>query len=72
MEIIRDEELGGIMMIPLFQQYGINRCNIKDCKEKETTICIHEQANFGLCEKHYQEGKDAGTMKLQLEFNDHE
>jgi len=72
MEIIRDEEMFGIMMIPLFQQYGINRCNIKDCKEKPTTICVHEQANFGLCEKHYQEGKEAGTMKLQLEFNDHE
>ena len=68
MEIIRDEEMFGIMMIPLFQQYGITRCNIKNCKEKHTTICVHEQANFGLCEKHYQEGKESGTIKLQLEF----
>lgn len=69
MQIIRDEELGGIMMIPLFSQYQIARCNIKGCSEKPTTICIHEQANFGLCEKHLLEGKEAGTMKLQLEFD---
>ena len=47
MQIIRDEEIGGIMMIPLLSQYQINRCNIKNCKEKPTTICIHEQADFG-------------------------
>jgi len=69
MQIIRDDEYGGIMMIPLFQQYGITKCNIRDCKDESTTLCLHEQANFGLCEKHYQEGKEAGTMKLQLEFN---
>jgi hypothetical protein len=69
MQIIRDEELGGIMMIPLFSQYNIHRCNIKGCSEKATTICIHEQANFGLCENHYREGKKAGSMKLQLEFD---
>ena len=68
MEIIRDEEMSGIMMIPLFQQYGINRCNTKDCTEKPSTICVHEQATFGICEKHYLEGQKAGTMKLQLEF----
>ena len=69
MKIIRDEEMGGIMMIPLFHQWGVNRCNIKGCTEKHTTICVHEQATFGLCEKHYLEGKENGTMKLQLEFN---
>ena len=68
MQIIRDEEMGGIIMIPLFTEYNINRCNIKNCKEKPTTICIHEQATFGLCENHYQKGKEAGKMKLQLEF----
>ena len=69
MQIIRDEEIGGIMMIPLLSQYQINRCNIKNCKEKPTTICIHEQADFGLCENHYQEGKKLGSMKLALEFD---
>lgn len=69
MRIIRDEEMAGILMIPLFHQYGIRRCNIKDCKEKHTTICIHEKATFGMCEKHFQEGKKMGTMKLKLEFD---
>lgn len=69
MQIIRDEEMGGIMMIPLFRQYGVNRCNLKDCSEKHTTICIHEQAIFGLCEKHYFEGKTKGKVNLSLEFN---
>lgn len=68
MQIIRDEELNGIFMIPLLHQYQITRCNIKDCKEKPSTICIHEKATFGMCEKHYQEGKEQGTMKLNLEF----
>ncbi len=69
MQIIRDEELGGIMMIPLFTQYQINRCNIKGCTEKPTTICIHEQATFGLCEKHFTEYREVGTIKIQLEFD---
>ncbi len=68
MEIIRDEDLGGIMMIPIFHQYQITRCNIKDCQEKPTTVCVHEQATFGLCENHYQDGVSKGTMKLELEF----
>ncbi len=69
MQIIRDEEMSGIMMIPLFQQFGVNRCNIKNCTEKHTTICVHEKAIFGLCEKHFLEGEENGTMKLELEFN---
>jgi hypothetical protein len=68
MKIIRDEEMFGIMMIPLFQQWNIHRCNIIGCKEKPTTICIHDKATFGLCENHYQEGKSKGEMKMQLEF----
>ena len=64
-----DEDLNGIPMIPLFSQYGITRCNIVNCKEKHTTICIHESATFGLCEKHYLEGVKNGSMKLSLEFD---
>ena len=43
--------------------------NIMGCTEKPTTICLHEQATFGLCEKHFLEGKENGTMTLRLEFN---
>lgn len=69
MQIIRDNELSGILMIPLFSQYNINRCNIKDCTEKPTTVCIHEIATFGICEKHYQQYNEAGTVNLSLEFD---
>jgi len=69
MQTIRDEELGGILMIPLFTQYNINRCNIKECTEKPTTICIHEQATFGLCEAHYIDCKKQGELTLKLEFD---
>jgi len=69
MNIIRDEEMHGLMMIPLFQQWNIHRCNIKGCKEKPTTIITGTTAGmFGMCENHYQKGKDKGTMTLELEF----
>lgn len=69
MNIIRDEEMGGLMMIPLFQQWNVTRCNVKDCKEKHTTIITgaHEKA-LGMCEKHFTEGKEAGKMKYIFEF----
>ena len=70
MNIIRDDEMGGLMMIPLFQQWNVHRCNIKDCREKPTTIITGTEAGiFGMCEKHYTEGKEKGEMKLELEFN---
>lgn len=70
MKVIRDEQLNGILMIPLFTQWGINRCNVKDCKEKHTTI-IEGAINqpFGLCEKHYSECKEAGKINFTLIFD---
>lgn len=68
MNIIRDDELGGLMMIPLFQQWHINRCNLKDCKEKPTTILGVQGGKFGMCEKHYKEfSKTKGKVTLTLE-----
>ena len=69
MEIIRDEEMGGIMMIPLFHRYGITRCNIRDCKEKHTTIITGAtEQPFGMCEKHYQESKAKGKLEYTIDF----
>jgi hypothetical protein len=70
MNIIRDDELFGLMMIPLFQQWNIHRCNIKDCKEKPTTIItgIPDVPIFGMCEKHYDECKKAGKINHTLDF----
>ena len=69
MNIIRDEEMGGLMMIPLFQQWNVHRCNVRDCKEKQTTIITGVLDNpFGLCEKHYSECKEKGELTYTLEF----
>jgi hypothetical protein len=69
MNIIRDDELGGLMMIPLFQQWNIHRCNIKGCTEKPTTIITGTEAGmFGMCETHYKECKKAGKINHTIEF----
>lgn len=74
MAIIRDEELGGIMMIPLFCDWGIKRCNVVGCHNKPTTIIIGEDAQgqgpFGLCEEHWRYLSDTpGKKKIILEFD---
>lgn len=72
MKIICDEE-NPIMMIPLFVQWGVNRCNIKDCSEKPFSIITDaskEAPIFGMCEKHLKEAMATkGKYKLNLEFN---
>ena len=69
MNVIRDEELGGIMMIPLLIQWNIHRCNVRDCRNKPTTIItgVIEDA-FGLCEEHYKESKKSGKLAYTLDF----
>ena len=71
MEIIRDEDYGGIFMIPLLAQWRIKRCNAKDCKEHPNTIVvgIHPDAPtaVGLCEEHYQLCNKPGGGNLSLE-----
>ena len=70
MTIIRDEECSGIMMIPLLIQWGINRCNVKDCAESPTTIIsgVIGAPVFGMCEKHYLESKEKGKLDYTLDF----
>jgi hypothetical protein len=72
MNIIRDDETFGIMMIPLLHDWGIRRCNIKDCTEKPTTIisAVENVPVFGMCEKHYQESKESGKLDCKLIFDD--
>lgn len=67
--IIRDEELRGIMMIPLLSQWNIHRCNVRDCRDKPTTIIAGVIENaFGLCEDHYTESKETGKLAYTLDF----
>jgi hypothetical protein len=61
MQVIRDEENFGLMMIHLFFQWGVRRCNVDGCTEKPSTIIAGAVENcpaIGMCETHYQ-----GAMK---------
>ncbi len=72
MNIIRDEETHGLMMIPLFIDWNIRRCNYKDCKEKPNTIITGTEAGrFGLCEDHFQLANVPDGATLNLEFDDY-
>lgn len=64
MWILRDNPLS---IIPALTQYGVTRCNITQCPDKPTTICIHAEATFGLCEQHYQ-SFNGKIVDLKLEF----
>lgn len=76
MKIIRDQELGGLMMIPLFFDWNIKRCNQVGCRNKPTTIIANTGPGvpvFGLCEKDFQRGnKDDGGAQFQLEWDDYD
>lgn len=72
MEVIRDEELGGIWMIPLLNQWGITVCNVENCEDKATTILTglnETKRAIGICEKHYQEAKATGKFHFKIIFN---
>ena len=76
MKIIRDDELGGLAMIPLFVDWNIRRCNWRGCRERPNTICVTrhegESLHFGLCEEHYQRGNVPGGCDMPLEFDGHD
>jgi len=72
MNTIRDEEFGGLIMIPLLVDWHVRRCNVKDCADKPTTIITgaHPDAPvIGLCEKHYQHSKTTGELDYTLVFD---
>lgn len=73
MKIIRDNEFGGIMMIPLLCDWGIRRCNVKGCTEKPNTIVSQLAEDVpicGFCEKHYQDANKPGGTNFVLVFDD--
>ena len=72
MNIIRDEETFGLMMIPLLIDWHIRRCNVKNCTEKPNTIIggVEGAPAFGLCEAHYQHFKEAAEIDCTLIFDD--
>ena len=75
MKVIRDNEVFGVMMIPLFVDWGIKRCNIKGCRNKPNTLIIEtsdEVPVYGLCEEHFQQGNQGTPIDIVLEFDDYD
>lgn len=75
MNIIRDEECFGFFMIPLFVDWNVRRCNVKDCTNKPTTIITQVAENIpvsGWCEEHYQAFKSSGHFEGKLVFDDYD
>jgi len=75
MNIIRDNDWGGIAMIPLLMDWGIRRCNVKGCLEKPTTIVTQLAENVpacGFCEKHYQEANVPDGTNFTLVFDNYD
>lgn len=72
MTIIRDNDLGGLAMIPLFCDWGVMRCNVKDCTSRPSTIVTQLSPDVplaGFCEEHFQQGKKRGGAKFTLVFD---
>ncbi|KKM21452.1 hypothetical protein LCGC14_1635350 [marine sediment metagenome] len=66
MKVIHDDELGGLMMIPLMCDWRISEtCQIADCSERTNTIvCFNadesptgKPVHVGICEKHHIQSK---------------
>lgn len=71
MQVIHDDELRGIAMIPLLVDWRISElCQIDGCDAPTTTIICttadespdHRPHQFGICEAHHQEAKTRGTF----------
>ncbi len=64
--IIRDGVSPGLNMLELIVEWGVNRCNVRDCKEFPTTIIRQDGRTFGLCETHFKEASREGGTTLNL------
>jgi hypothetical protein len=72
MNIIRDEECFGLMMIPLFIDWHVRRCNVENCKENPSTIVtgIEDCPPIGLCEEHFQAANQGVGVTYTFEWDD--
>ncbi len=69
-KIIRDNVSPGVNMLALMVEWGVNRCNIRACKELPTTIVRQDGRTFGLCETHFEEAsQEGGTTRNLVCYN---
>lgn len=75
MKIIRDNELNGLLMIPLLIDWKVKRCNIRGCTNKPNTIVTQLAEGIpvaGFCEEHYQMCNAPNGAQIDLEFDDYD
>lgn len=73
MQIIRDEELHGLMMVPVLVDHNVKRCNVDGCIEKPNTVVFGLAPDVplaGFCEEHFQEANIEGGAEFNLTFDD--
>jgi hypothetical protein len=58
MSVIVDNDGDGLMMIPLFSDWGVHRCNVWGCAERPfaiiTQIPDYDGVILGLCKEHFK------------------
>ena len=78
MQVIHDDEWGGIAMIPLIIDWHISKvCQVDSCVEKTAAIIVANEddtkgngtVTFGICETHYQEAKQTGRFDYRINFS---
>ncbi len=76
MKYIHDDQMGGIMMVPLIVDWDIARtCQIKDCEARTNAIVnftaeetgIGEALHLGICEDHFQEAHASGKFHYTVD-----
>lgn len=76
MKIIADEETAGIQTTCLAISWNLSHtCQVKGCNEKTYAIlCFNKEEtkdngplNVTICKKHYDEGKEKGTITFESE-----
>jgi hypothetical protein len=73
MNIIRDNQLGGLAMIPLFCDWGVRRCNVEDCTQQPTTIITGVAPDcppIGMCEEHFQAANQGEGVTYTFVFDE--
>jgi hypothetical protein len=71
MQIIKDDEMDGIMMIPFFTQHGISKCNVECCENRPyiaLTGIEGIETPIGICKDHYKESESKGKWELKIKL----
>jgi hypothetical protein len=74
-EVIREENMTSKTMMAEFEKWHIKRCNVRNCKNKPTTILTHPADDLlaaGLCEEHYQQAMSGDDGKFNIQVDNYD